>query len=599
MTESFDLVPAALAVKAMRDNGYRNAAYALAELIDNSVQAGAKSVELLCAETEVFVAARSRRNLSQVAVLDNGSGMDAATLRMALQFGNGTRLDDRSGIGRFGMGLPSASISQCKRADVWSWTSGVESALHTYIDVDEITAGEMKVVPEPAEKKVPKIWRAAASQIGESGTLVVWSKIDRCMWKTGLTVIKNSEFLVGRMYRYFIHDRRVKIRMASFIEDKPKSPISDRFAVANDPGYLLTGTSTPEPFDKTPMFEPDGDNNGEQTITIDMHGREHFVVIRYSVAKKEAREGANAGSTSHGKHASNNVGVSLVRAQRELALDQSLTIAYDPRERWWGVEVDFPPSLDELFGVTNNKQEARNFTEIAGKLQELLSGEQSVAEVKAQMEEDGDPRLALVEIVDSIDRRLRTIRNQIKVQKQGTGRKVGPRHVAELRATEVTADMKERGQSGESDVGEQRPSEERTKELQAALVEDGLDKDDAHEIAVDAISMGIKYVLTKGDLEGSAFFTVRPIAGEIVVKLNINHPAYIHLVEALDDDPQNLPNGAAELKERLEKAAVGLRLLLLAWARFEDEQPAQRRMDVQDIRSDWGRYASKFLHTGE
>ena len=48
----FDFVPTALAVNAMRDNGYKNAAYAIAELIDNSIQAGAKLVELLCVESE-------------------------------------------------------------------------------------------------------------------------------------------------------------------------------------------------------------------------------------------------------------------------------------------------------------------------------------------------------------------------------------------------------------------------------------------------------------------------------------------------------------------------------------------------------------------
>ena len=48
--QSYDIVPTHLAVQAMRDNGYRNAAYAIAELMDNAVQAGASQVELLCAE---------------------------------------------------------------------------------------------------------------------------------------------------------------------------------------------------------------------------------------------------------------------------------------------------------------------------------------------------------------------------------------------------------------------------------------------------------------------------------------------------------------------------------------------------------------------
>src|SRR5258708_6488958 len=125
-----EIVPPHLVVKAMRDSGYRNAAYAIAELIDNSIQAGATQVELLCGERRQLVRQRERVQVSEIAVLDNGSGMDADVLRMALQFGNGTRLDDRSGIGRFGMGLPNSSISQARRVDVWSWQEGMENAIH-------------------------------------------------------------------------------------------------------------------------------------------------------------------------------------------------------------------------------------------------------------------------------------------------------------------------------------------------------------------------------------------------------------------------------------------------------------------------------------
>jgi hypothetical protein len=600
MAEDYGLVPPELAVKAMRDNGYRNAAYALAELVDNSIQAGASEVEVLCAETDVFVKERARRNLSKIAVLDNGSGMPPDVLRIALQFGNGTRLNAKTGIGRFGMGLPSASISQCKRVEVWSWLKGPDSAFYTYIDVDEIVAGRMREVPKPEVAKIPKLWRHAALDIGGSGTLVVWSKLDRCIWKTGLTIIKNSEFVVGRMYRQFVRDGSVAIRMAAFSEDTPKAPNEDRFAVANDPGYLMVGTSTPAPYDGIAMFQPDGDT-GESVVEVESRGERYPVRIRYSVAKKEVRDGArNAGGKDYGQHAARNIGVSVVREGRELNLDQALVNGYDPRERWWGVEIDFPAALDDLFGVPNNKQEARNFTEIAKNLAEVLSGAKSAAATRDQMEEEGDPRWALVEIIDSIDRRLGAIRNQIKVQTQGSqGRNSRVRHRAEQLATEATKALQNEGRHGESDLGESGPRDERTRELTDVLLEDGIAPEDAHAIAVEAIDMGIKYVLTKGDLEGSAFFTVRPIAGELVVKLNVNHPAYEHLVEALDDDPEALEGKPDDLRSRLEKAALGLRLLLLAWARFEDEQPPQRRIDVQEIRTDWGRYARKFLAATE
>ena len=62
-----EIIPAHLAVKAMRDNGYKNAAYAIAELMDNSIQAGARKVELLCIQKTDFVEQRSRQRIDQIA----------------------------------------------------------------------------------------------------------------------------------------------------------------------------------------------------------------------------------------------------------------------------------------------------------------------------------------------------------------------------------------------------------------------------------------------------------------------------------------------------------------------------------------------------
>ena len=196
-----DIVPAHLAVQAMRDNGYKNAAYAIAELMDNAIQAGATQVELLCGEKKELLAQRKRSRIHQIALLDNGRGMNAAVLRLALQFGNGTYLeeDKHTGIGRFGMGLPSSSVSQCQRVDVWSWQEGVDNALYTYLDLEEIKKRKLTEVPEPESRLVPEIWHQASGNFGKTGTLVVWSQIDRCIWKTGSAIIDNSEFVIGRM----------------------------------------------------------------------------------------------------------------------------------------------------------------------------------------------------------------------------------------------------------------------------------------------------------------------------------------------------------------------------------------------------------------
>jgi len=310
--------------------------------------------------------------------------MDRDVLRLALQFGNGTYLDEdkHTGIGRFGMGLPCSSVSQCQRVDVWTWQNGIENALYTYLDLSEIKAQRQTEVPEPTHKLIPDMWLQVGKSFGKSGTLVVWSEIDRCMWKTASAIIDNSELLIGRIYRKFLENGRVTIRMMSFDVDQIAIPKIDKNALPNDPGYLMAKTSCPAPYDTQPMFEQFGDT---AHIVVRFRGKEHIIKLHFSYAKEEARQIPNAGNTPYGKHAARNVGVSLVRAERELELDQSWVIQYDPRERWWGVEVDFPPSLDDLFGVTNNKQSARNFSELANLDIDGLLKDRNISEVKREL----------------------------------------------------------------------------------------------------------------------------------------------------------------------------------------------------------------------
>jgi hypothetical protein len=609
MNDQHDIVPAHLAVQAMRDNGYKNAAYAIAELIDNSIQAGATGVELLCGEKEVQLQQRKRSRIDQIAVLDNGSGMDATVLRLALQFGNGTYLEEEkhTGIGRFGMGLPCSSISQCERVDVWTWQNGVDNAIHSYLDLKEIQNRQQEKVPEPQKKQIPGIWKRVGTGFGNSGTLVVWSNIDRCIWRTGKTIIENSEFVIGRMYRKFLENKKVVIRMVAFDIDAPTYIMVDKFAQPNDPGYLMKKTSCPAPFKDTAMFKPwSGEDKYEATFTIEFRDKQHEVKIRFSYAKEEAREsqqGKQPGSLPHGQHAGKNVGVSIVRAGRELELDQSWVIKYDPVERWWGIEIEFPPSLDDLFGVTNSKQSARNFSELAKlDIESLLKGGggRTVNQVKFELEEYEDPRAPLIEIAQKIDSQVKIIRRLLKAQKKGTHS--GPkRHQGpspEKIATEATEERKREGHQGASDKDESRPSLERQKNIEDTLIDTGIRQTTAKDLAAKTISDNLKYVFAEADLETAAFFSVKMRGGAIIITLNTSHPAYTNLVEVLEEDVDGVDSET--LRSRLNNSLEGLKLLLTAWARYEDEQPdGKRRQSAQDTRNDWGRIARQFLEREE
>ncbi|MGB5634314.1 MAG: hypothetical protein WBM86_16250 [Waterburya sp.] len=130
------------------------------------------------------------------------------------------------------------------------------------------------------------------------------------------------------------------------------------------------------------------------------------------------------------------------------------------------------------------------------------------------------------------------------------------------------------------------------------MTEVGVPETKAKELAATTISDNLKYTFVDADLETAAFFSVKPKGGAILVTLNINHPAYSNLIEVLEDDVENVDTET--LKLRLSQSQKGLKLLLAAWARYEDEQPdGKRRQDTQDTRVDWGRIARQFLEQEE
>lgn len=601
-----DIVPAHLAVQAMRDNGYKNAAYAIAELMDNAIQAGASQVELLCGQRMKQLTSRKSSHIEEIAVLDNGCGMDEIVLRLALQFGNGTHLekDQHTGIGRFGMGLPSSSVSQCKRVDVWSWQNGVENALYTYLDLDEIKTRQLNEVPQPIPKSIPYRWLRVGQSFGESGTLVVWSKIDRCMWRTGKTIIDHSELLIGRMYRKFLEHDRVRIRMYAFDLDT-HGEILEKYALPNDPLYLMSKTSCPPPFDNQPMFKLwEGDISKEIIHIIKFEGKNHEVKLRFAYAREEARKSYNGkqpGALPHGKHAKSNLGVSIVRAGRELELDQTLVNA-DPTERWWGVEVEFPPSLDDIFGVTNNKQSARNFSEVlAFDIESLSEDGQTMAQLKEELKEDEDPKLPLLDIAKKIRDTLSIIRGLVKNQTKGDrtlGSKRHENYKPQKTATYITKERQNNGYVGESDKDEQLPKQQRKQAIQETLIEEGITPTQAELLAATTVDDGLKYTFVEAPLDSPAFFSVKPKGGIIILTLNTKHPAYKNLVEVLEDNIEDADINT--LRTRLANSLDALKLLLMAWARYEDEQPEGiRKQNAQDARIDWGRLARRFLENEE
>lgn len=87
------LFKAATALRAQLDSGYRDTDHAIAELIDNSIEAEAKNIHIVIVKKQFQGAERKTWKVSEIAILDDGLGMPVTVLANALTFGYGTHTD--------------------------------------------------------------------------------------------------------------------------------------------------------------------------------------------------------------------------------------------------------------------------------------------------------------------------------------------------------------------------------------------------------------------------------------------------------------------------------------------------------------------------
>lgn len=154
-------------MQSFRALGYSVEA-AVADLLDNSIAARASRIDV------EFSAVPE----PQVAIVDNGEGMDEATLVEAMRFGSRDPRDERDShdLGRFGLGMKTASLSQCRRVTVISLRNGQLSAAEWDLDECEKRGSWWLKRPHP-ESDAPQLSARLREQ--GSGTVVLWRRLDR------------------------------------------------------------------------------------------------------------------------------------------------------------------------------------------------------------------------------------------------------------------------------------------------------------------------------------------------------------------------------------------------------------------------------------
>jgi Histidine kinase-, DNA gyrase B-, and HSP90-like ATPase len=300
---------------SIRETGYRSFAHTIAELVDNSLQAGANRVSISI-------------DTGEISVTDNGTGMPREVLRRALQFGGSSRYGDRSGSGRFGMGLPTSSITLARRVDVY--TRKAKMALHTYLDLDELGASENARIPEPT-----KIRERRCLPIPGQGTCVVLSRCDRTDKLRDVARLAQMKFELSRIFRY-------ALQQGFMLE------VNDDRLLPFDPLFLQTQHLETSAVQYGPPLD----------YQVPVQGRSGLVQVRFSQLPVAAwRELPNSVKQSLG--ISRGAGVSVVRAGREIAYGWYFlgTKRRENYDDWWRCEVKFDPELDEHFGVNHTKQQ--------------------------------------------------------------------------------------------------------------------------------------------------------------------------------------------------------------------------------------------------
>ena len=470
-------------IEATRDSGYKGTESALSELIDNSIQAGATrvAIKLIAVDEEVSGSGRPKiPRVVEVAIGDNGRGMDAELLRRSLRFGDSNRFNDRSGLGRFGMGLPNASVSQCECVEVYSWQKGQEP-LWTRIDVKEVASGDMVEVPVPAEAPIPAPYGEAIDP--NKGTLVVWRRCGRLDHNGKLdTLEKSLRHSLGRIFRWFlVADLELTINGIKI----------DPF----DPLYLLpqarlTGDPLATQHGDTLKFNVQIPHQPEQTSVVEVVLSLLPENWQINGDKKELQR----------RHVESTTGFSIVRARREIDIIKSPYHAKHWTDTWYRAEIRFDPELDEVFGVTHTKQHAsiKRGTAIFEKLREVIVA--NVATLKDTIIARGKKAHT-----------ARTVRAEEAVQKVVTRLKPVD-ELSKKTDSQAAAEVKE--------FVEQKSIEKSAEDRQQ--LEERLSK----------FSVIVEYE----QLPGAPFYRTKAVGRSIVVILNTSHRFYERIYRRIEEE---------------------------------------------------------------
>lgn len=551
------IVNAAMYIEALKSSGYKSTYNAIAEIVDNSIDAEADDIFII---GEQKVAGNGEKKIVSFGFLDNGHGMDYATLKDCLTIGFTTN-QQRKGMGRFGVGLPQASIFVCDHVEVYSWQNGIENCKRVHIDVDEVKENNLNEIADPISCEIPNEYKQFIKWHGEKrdfdfsehGTLVIWTKCTTVDHKKWNTCVGHMSEDLGRKYRYFLANGSKRIYMIEMVSKKEEEMLP------NDPLYLMTPSQECVPADLSVFgengydskrydensgyteslfepFKPTEDSTGVVELPINYEDGDEIktgtVTIKYSVVKKkyysknDLKTETKPGSLPYGKspRLNNNIGISIVRNEREIDFGSFGFFNYYnvPDYRWWGIEISFHSDLDSAFGISNNKQYVNLKPMSKQEMADVSSDE--LKSVWHQLADE-----ILPTIVEMTNRNSAIRSEEMKIDDPT------PQESSEI-ATQVDLET-----GDEEEELELIPEEQKVEEATEQLIKEGNEEPSESQVK-KLIDSGVRVTIVHNKTKMDSFVDYSFAAGTLSIILNANHPFYEKLVrDILEDENSKVP----------------------------------------------------------
>lgn len=332
-TDDFELPPdPKRVIEGLRDTGY-DFNTAIADVVDNSIAANATKVDL-------SILMDQRGNI-RVSIADNGDGMDLDGLKNAMRYGADARPNPAS-LGKYGLGLKTASTAFARRLSVVSRPNENADPIMAAWDLDHVKQSEKwnLLIGRPDEEAIEHLNRVADH---ESGTVVVWTKIDRMMKDYETPGGSHARTALGKKIRDL--SEHLSMVYQRFLDPKDKRARNVTMSVNK------TAIRAWDPFS-----EGIAELVGNETVPMDLgNGKEASFTVRAFILPR-AEEFPTPALAEAARISAPRQGIYIYRENR-LIVDSSWLGMYqqEPHGSLLRVEFSFDHKLDNAFHLDIKK----------------------------------------------------------------------------------------------------------------------------------------------------------------------------------------------------------------------------------------------------